>query len=86
MNIALDYDGTYTRDPELWDTFVSGAGARGHDVFMVTMRYPHEEIKGPCRVIYTSRQAKLPFVSELGIVVHIWIDDKPHFIYDGAAA
>lgn len=42
MNIALDYDGTYTNDPDLWMAFVNNAIARGHQVFVVTMRYPSE--------------------------------------------
>jgi hypothetical protein len=42
MNIALDYDGTTTRDPGLWSGFVLAAVAAGHDVRIVTMRYPSE--------------------------------------------
>lgn len=30
MKLALDYDGTYTRDPDLWDTFI--AAAQGHRI------------------------------------------------------
>lgn len=42
MNIALDYDGTYTADPDMWLRFVEEAQAAGHKVFIVTMRYESE--------------------------------------------
>src|ERR1700722_1875454 len=38
MIIALDYDGTYTRDPDLWDAFIDAAQERGHTVICVTNR------------------------------------------------
>lgn len=38
MTIALDYDGTYTRDPDLWDRFISEARSHGHSVICVTNR------------------------------------------------
>ena len=40
--IGLDYDGTYTVDPDLWLRFVRQAKDRGHEVICVTMRYPEE--------------------------------------------
>ena len=44
MKIALDYDDTYTQDPELWLRFVKDALERNHDVRVVTMRFPFEGI------------------------------------------
>lgn len=87
MIIALDYDDTYTRDPMLWDLFVKSAEERGHEVIIVTMRYPEEGVliknyitdKTP-DVIYTSRQAKEPYCLDRGVNIDIWIDDKPHWI------
>lgn len=86
MNIALDYDGTHTADPALWDAFIRTAIARGHDVRCVTMRYPSEEITVPCPVIYTGRKAKLEQAAERGFIVKVLIDDMPHFILESAAA
>ena len=81
MLIALDYDGTYTADPELWDLFISAARQRGHEVKIVTMRFPSEPIENaPCEVIYTSRKAKYG-----AIPAQIYIDDTPQFLFqDGA--
>lgn len=38
MKIALDYDRTFTADPELWTPFVHHAKAKGHEVKFVTYR------------------------------------------------
>ena len=44
MLIALDFDETYTRDPEFWDIVIANATQRGHAVICATMRkdVPHE--------------------------------------------
>lgn len=77
MRIALDYDGTYTEDSELWDQFIKLAEARGHQVTCVTMRHLHEPVPSsmPCDVIYTSRKAKAKAVE-----MDVWIDDSPHWL------
>jgi hypothetical protein len=93
MLIALDYDGTYTADIELWDRFIAHARANGHRVFVVTMRFPHEgeEISSRLltkvdRIIYTSRGAKRRHLERLGHAVHVWIDNHPEHIIDDASA
>lgn len=86
MLIALDYDGTYTEDPELWNAFIASAAARGHRVFCVTMRYPTEPVEMPCDIIYTGREAKAAHVQALhGMAFDIWIDDNPHWILRNSA-
>jgi hypothetical protein len=89
MIIALDYDGTFTADPELWQHFIRDATERGHKVVCVTMRYPDEPIgdmDGVSEIIYTSREAKGPFMAALGRLMDVWIDDKPHWIFQRALA
>ena len=79
MLIALDYDGTYTADPELWKAFITKARERGHEVKIATMRFPTEPIPDiGCEVIYTSRKAKFGCMP-----AQIWIDDMPHFLFTG---
>lgn len=85
MIIALDYDGTYTADPALWDAFILAAKASGHTVLCVTMRHPSEAIEMPCEVVYTSRKAKVPFTARAGIRVNVWIDDSPHWLLENSA-
>jgi hypothetical protein len=38
VNIALDYDETYTADKVMWGSFIGSAQARGHKVTFVTFR------------------------------------------------
>lgn len=88
MLIALDYDGTYTVDPALWDRFVADARLRRHEVHVVTMRSASEPVRLGChvdRVHYTDRKAKRPFMQALGLKVQVWIDDMPDFILASAA-
>ncbi len=85
MLIALDYDHTYTEDPELWNAFVISARARGHGVVCVTMRYDNaaERVEVPLEVIYTGRRSKETVVKEQGLIIDVWIDDSPyHILYD----
>ena len=88
MNLALDYDDTYTRDPEFWDLVVELAQGRGHTVYCVTMRgYAKDEVYdtigrliGRDRCIFTAQQAKAPFMWDLGIRIDVWIDDSPEYV------
>lgn len=77
MKIALDYDGTYTLDPEFWDAFIFEAKDRGHSVVIVTSRSKDEPIesKTACHVIYCSYDAKEKFYNP-----DIWIDNDPRYI------
>lgn len=81
---ALDVDGTYTADPVLWDMFIESARRRGHEIVVVTYRYPHEDCEAIRRlaaqnlqIVFTGRKAKQRSVQELGIGIHVWIDDMP---------
>lgn len=86
MNIALDFDDTYTRDEPFWDTFIDNALKAGHDVRIVTYRYSRQNdprldrlaLKIP--VIYTEFMQKRPYTQGLGWLVDVWIDDSPEFI------
>lgn len=81
MLIALDYDRTYTLDPQFWNDFVKATKDRGHKIICITMRFPEEKIeKMLCEIIYTSRNAKRRYAEEKDIHVDIWIDDSPHWI------
>lgn len=95
MNISLDYDDTYTRDPALWDAFIEQARKQGHKVFCVTMRYPHwseskpvfESLTGKVDdFFFTGRKAKRPFMYQQRINIDVWIDDQPNWIVTDALA
>ena len=86
VNIALDFDDTYTRDPALWDQFIQNAKERGHDVRVVTFRKrsmtdPALDYLGQTiPVIFTEYTQKRAFTNKMGWMVDIWIDDSPEFI------
>lgn len=88
MTIALDYDGTYTADPELWDRFIAAAIRRGHKVIVVTCRRRTDEnredvkVEG-CPVFFTDLGSKLEYVKKLGCPVDVWIDDDPACVLYG---
>lgn len=84
MLIALDYDGTYSEDPVLWETFIRHAIQREHEVICVTMRFATEPINLPIPIYYSGRKAKKFFLSQLSIYPDIWIDDQPVFIIEDA--
>ena len=90
--IALDYDGTFTADPEMWIDVIKKMQARGHEVVIATMRTPEELdeidprlIDSHVRIVPTSRRAKVPYLSAFELVPDIWIDDQPLYLYTNCA-
>lgn len=85
MKIALDYDETFTADPELWKPFVAHCKARLHEVAFVTARgdglgWMNEDIKLDAEslkidiVFCTGKQKAHCWDAD------IWIDDAPAMI------
>lgn len=87
--IALDYDGTYTAAPDMWDRMIELFRFYGWRVFIVTARRDTEEnvaeVSVPgCSVVFTRLAPKQWFMKEKrGIDVDIWIDDDPSVIING---
>jgi hypothetical protein len=93
MLIALDFDGTYTADPDMWDEFISNARMRGHKVVVATMRIAGIEdsvVEMQLRskvddIVYTNRKAKkVAFRTIYGENPDIWIDDNPEWLFEDA--
>ncbi len=91
--IALDYDGTYTADPDMWNEFISSAKMHGHEIYCVTMRIAGVEsfdveraLSGRVdKIIYTNRKAKKQSVRmQCNRDPDIWIDDNPDWLYEDA--
>lgn len=92
MNIGLDYDDTYTRDPKSWDMFIFIMRQAGHNVYIVTWRDEeegkavHQELAHKTDGIYcTDRKAKAKFMFDQGICIDVWIDDNPSAILKSMA-
>ncbi len=87
MMIGLDYDGTFTADPDLWRQFVSDAQRRGHVVVCVTARRTPPDFSREPRlpagvpIVCTGGQPyKKHAAAKEGYPVDIWIDDMPGVI------
>jgi len=92
MRIALDFDATYTLDPRMWEEFISLSVQHGHTIILATYRHEvHDahplidELKKIIPVYFTDGKAKKPFLEALGIVVDVWIDDRPMTIVEDSA-
>jgi hypothetical protein len=87
MIVALDFDGTFTEDPEGWSGVIALFKARGHTIYIVTMRHPEVEEAIPNfikhivdDIFYTGRLAKRKFMESKGIKIDVWIDDNPEAV------
>lgn len=88
MLIALDYDNTWTKAPELWAQLVRDFRAQGHRFICVTSRpetYANKQelstsIGQHMAVIYCNHTAKAKVAKQRGYKPDIWIDDRPETI------
>jgi hypothetical protein len=83
MKIALDYDDTFTVNPEMWRSIIHILVEYGHDVRIVTSRFylreSEREIKAATDlpVIFCKHNSKYEICKKLGWIPDIWIDDYP---------
>jgi hypothetical protein len=86
MIIAIDYDNTYTADPELWDSFILSSQAKGHTVICITARpeimgQPVKDSVGKLvNVLFAGGDWKREYAAKHGYKVNVWIDDMPEYI------
>lgn len=90
MRLALDFDATYTLQPVFWDEFIELAERAGNEVILATYRHEvhdaHPLIDAlQIPVYFTDGKAKKPFLEALGVVVDVWIDDRPMTIIEDSA-
>jgi acid phosphatase class B len=92
MNLALDYDDTYTRDPIFWDLMIDLAQSRGHKVYCITARSERhtdevyddlEKRLGHDAILFTAGNAKKSYAYSKDINIDVWIDDNPNMIITG---
>lgn len=93
MLIALDYDETYTKDPDFWLAFIELSQKHGHQIVVATMRTLDEKAEMCDRlhaavpwIVPTHRMAKKRFLATFDIHPDIWIDDNPAFILTDASS
>ena len=86
MIIAIDYDGTYSVAPELWNQFIKLFQEAGHTIICVTGRT--EDLSQPVMnsignlvpVIFAGGLPKREACKKRNYEVNIWIDDMPEMI------
>lgn len=81
--ISIDYDDTWTEDPDMWLTIAELMRASGHVVVMCTARVrsdPVEDVPKWIEVFYSEGKPKAQHMSLSGLNPSIWIDDMPHLI------
>jgi hypothetical protein len=87
MIIALDYDDTYTKDPNFWLYFIFSSKLHNHETVIVTARLDKdmEEIykefaSREIKIYNTNLSSKQDYLASLGIKVDVWVDDNPEAI------
>ncbi len=94
LTIAIDFDGTFTEAPELWEKFIHIAQQDGHDVVCVTARrntYENQELLERAfahfhlalPTVFCNLGSKLDEMKKQGVKVDIWIDDNPETLVRG---
>lgn len=90
LTFGIDFDQTFSSDPELFHLILDGLLARGHKAVIVTSRFG---LRGDVLEIEWVTKKRIPIVfaagtwkkraAELhGYKVDVWMDDNPHHIID----
>jgi len=82
MNIAIDYDLTWSEDPEFWQCVVALGEDMGHSFWIVTGRSDHrlevvEKDAPGVPIISCAQEAKASEVAFNNVSIDVWIDDDP---------
>lgn len=85
QTFGLDFDDTFTADPELWSFFIAKAHTLGHQVICVSARLNIEgnlreltkALPSGVQVILSEAIPKRKHVETEGITIDVWIDDHP---------
>lgn len=84
---SLDFDKTFTADPDLFREFVRAAQRRGHTVLLTTQRCVEHlrEIRGilgtcDLPLVFASGFSKEEASAFHGFAVDVWVDDSPYSV------
>lgn len=90
MIISIDYDDTWSADPQVWSQVAKLFRSRGHTVILVTNRYEifGKPVLRACsgrvhNIIFAGSKPKRDAAKEQGYEVDVWIDDYPESILYG---
>lgn len=89
MNIAIDYDNTFSADPEGWTEVIKLMQVRGHKFVCVTGRSNESSmmtepviraINGLIPIVFAGALWKKEAAEKAGWKIDVWIDDCPWMI------
>ena len=92
MTLSIDFDRTFSAEPQLWGEFARKAVADGNTVVMVSRRPDTEEDRKTVtetlgdyadafsQVLLVGDRLKDEAAREAGVNVDVWVDDSPQFI------
>lgn len=88
MVFAIDFDGTFAADPELFKGIAALIRAAGHEVVMVTGREDSRGFGDPVRalvgdlmpIVFAGGHWKTVAALQAGYKVDVWVDDNPTYI------
>lgn len=89
-NINVDYDNTFTSDPDFWVLFIDSAQLRGYKIFCISQRTDNctnkEELRkalpAGVSIFLTNHNPKKEWAERRGLTVDIWIEDNPLAIFE----
>lgn len=92
LTISIDYDDTFTADPDTWSEVIRVLQRAGHRVICISARrnehWQRMELQNALpegvKVYLSYDQAKAEFARQNGESVDIWIDDFPSAILQHA--
>ena len=86
LTFAIDFDDTFSADPDLWRQLVPIMQWRGHTCVLVTNR-PEDmgndvraEVGDLMPIVFAGVWSKRSAAHRAGYDVDIWIDDSPEYI------
>ena len=88
MLFAVDYDGTYSRDPDLFREWLVAGRRMGHTFVLVTGRSDtlpwgdevRRAVAGLMPIVFAADGWKRSAAEAAGYKVDVWVDDHPEYI------
>lgn len=88
-NIGIDYDGTFTDNPECWSGVIRQLLIFGYSVYCVSARSDNpdtlsklsQEFPSGVTILLTSHFPKKKYCESIGVHIDIWIDNNPMSLF-----
>lgn len=89
MIFGIDYDGTFSKDPDFFHDLITLMDEYRHQAIIVTQRSSEQDrkevekqVNGKIPIIFAGEKWKSETVKEEGYKIDIWIDDMPQGIFE----